>query len=91
MKKLKSLLSGTAFAILTAFAVVGGIALTILIAVLNAVFRALPYIIVIGFILWCVTGCVYQPINVEVYVPTTALVGGDVVLDAHKTIQAVAE
>ena len=26
-------------------------------------------------------GCVFQPINVEVYIPTTAQVGGDVVLD----------
>lgn len=30
------------------------------------------------------TGCVYQPINVAVYIPTTAVVGGDVVVDAHK-------
>lgn len=27
-------------------------------------------------------GCVFQPIHVEVYIPTTAQVGGDVVLDS---------
>lgn len=89
MKKLKSLLTTAVLAVLAALAVVGGIFLTILFGVLHAVMRALPYILVIGFVLWCVTGCVYQPIDVNVYVPTTALVGGDVVLDAHKTIQAV--
>lgn len=27
------------------------------------------------------TGCVYQPINIDVYVPTAVQVGGDVTLD----------
>lgn len=29
-------------------------------------------------------GCVFQPIHVEVSIPTTATVGGSVALDAHK-------
>lgn len=29
-------------------------------------------------------GCVFQPIHVEVYIPTTATIGGDVAVDARK-------
>lgn len=53
----------------------------LLLAVIGCCLRALPWILVIGFVLWMVTGCVYQPIHVEVYIPTTVQTGGDVVLD----------
>lgn len=49
--------------------------------VMGAILRALPWIVIILVIAWVVTGCVYQPVHIEAYIPTTAVVGGDVLLD----------
>lgn len=45
-----------------------------------------PILLVIGLAILC-TGCVFQPIHVEVYIPTSAVVQDSAIeLDAHKEI-----
>lgn len=84
MNKFLDFLAATAIAIGVALVVACSLLLAVGCAVIGAVLRTLPWILVILVIAWLVTGCVYQPIQVDVYVPTTAVVGGDVALDASK-------
>lgn len=59
-------------------------------AILGIVCRALPLILVVVFAVWFLTGCVYQPIHVELYnVTDVSAETIDVGIDASRNTNEV--
>lgn len=70
---------------LLALAVVCGALAWLCGAVLGILCRALPLIVVVVFAVWFLSGCVYQPIHVELYnVTDVAAESIDVGIDASR-------
>ncbi|QQO90775.1 hypothetical protein [Pseudomonas phage Bertil] len=88
-RKLGAIVQGVGIAFAVAISITLGFLLGLVVRTALVAWRFLPYLIIIGICVWVLSGCVYQPINVEVFVPTTAYVGGDVTLDASKAVQNV--
>lgn len=72
---------------LLALAVVCGILAWVCGVVLTILYRALPLLLAVILAVWFLTGCVYQPINVELY-NVINVQDADIGLDASRTISA---
>lgn len=73
--------------ILMALAIVCGGLVWLCCAVLAVLYRALPLILAVIFTVWFLTGCVYNPVHVELY-NSIHVQDADIGLDASRTSSA---